>query len=252
VTPTPVPGSGPVTGGMSLWYDMGQSGSSLTDKSGSGNTGTVYGTKLVSTTGGQARYFGGTSADYVKASSSASLSPTGGLTIEALFSADALSGVQTIASKSWSSGTGDGYTLWLNGNKIQLLVYDKNGNKVSMYGPAIQAGKWYHVAATFDGSTLSLYLNGVKVASQACSGMKSSSLDFTVGRTSPRAEGFLKGNVAMMRFYTRGLTASEVVTNYNADCARAGLPGLSGVNDAGQENMLTMLLSLPSRMLGII
>jgi len=231
---------------------MGQTGSTLTDKSGKGNTGTVYGTKLVSAPGGQARHFGGTSADYVKASSSTSLSPTGGLTIEALFSADALTGVQTLASKSWSSATGTGYTLWLNGNKIQLLVYDKNGNKVSLYSPAIQAGKWYDVAATFDGTTMNLYLNGVKVASQACSGMKSSVLDFTIGRTAPRAEGFLKGNVAMMRFYTRGLTASEVVTNYNADCARAGLPKLSGVSSAGQENILTMLLSLPSRLLGIV
>jgi hypothetical protein len=223
-TATPVPGQGPVTSGLALWYDLGQSGSTLTDKSGSSNTGTVFGTKLVAAAGGQVRYFAGTSADYVKAANKASLNPTGGLTVEALFKLDQTSGLQTIASKSWSSSTGDGYTLWANGNTLQWFVYDRNGNRVSLYSPAITAGKWYHVAATCDGSTMALYLNGVKVASQAYSGLKPSVLDFTIGRTAPRAECFLKGSMATMRIYGRGLSASEVVMNYNADSARVGLP----------------------------
>ena len=67
-----------------------------------------------------------------------------------------------------------------------MIVYDKNGIKVNLYSPALAAGKWYHVAATFDGSIMSMYVNGVRVASQTCNGMKASTLYLMVGRTAPR------------------------------------------------------------------
>jgi hypothetical protein len=205
---------------------MGQPDSSLTDRSGSGKNGTLYGTKLIMAPGGgQARNFNGTS-DYVNATDSAGLSPSSGLTVEALFRADSLSGVQTLASKSWSGGTGEGYTLWLNGNRAQMIIYDKNGVKVNLYSPTLATDTWYHVAATFDGSIMSMYVNGVNVTSCACNGMKASTLYLLVGRTAPKSEGFLNGDLAMIRVYGRALSAGEVITNYNADCARAGLPPL--------------------------
>jgi hypothetical protein len=220
----------------------------MTDKSGSSNTGTVFGTKLVAAAGGQARYFAGTSADYVKAMSTRSLNPTNGLTVEALFKLDQTSGLQTIASKSWSSATGDGYTLWTNENKLQWYVYDRNGNRVSLYSPAISADQWYHVAATCDGNTMAIYLNGVNVASRACNGLRASPLDFTIGRTAPNAECFLKGSLAMVRVYGRGLSAGEIMGNYNADSARVGLPGVpstAGTTNGGiYKQLIAPLLTI--------
>jgi hypothetical protein len=203
-------------------------GPTLTDMSGNGNIGVIHGTKpLVAPDGSQVRHFNG-ALDYIGTANSASLNPTGGLTIEVLFNADSLNGVQTLASKSWSSGTGDGYTLWLNGDEIELILYNSNGAKTCLFSSAIEAGKWYHVAATQDGAAMSLYLNGVKTDSRSCDGLKPSALDFAIGRSAPKGEAYFKGAIALVRIYGRALSAVEVAVNYNADCARAGLPSTAG------------------------
>jgi hypothetical protein len=252
VTPTPVPGQGPVTNGLVLWYDLGQSGTKLTDKSGKGNNGTVFGTSVVPAAGGNVRSFNGVS-DYVRVVNSASLNPTVGMTVEALFHTDSLGKLQTLVGKSWSGPTGDGYTLWVTQyNRIQYVTYDRNGNKVYLeYNPGLVAGKWYHVAVTHDGSTLIMYVNGVKVASTACGGIKASSIDLNIGKYSPRAENYLKGDVAVVRLYSRALTAQEVTTNYNADSAKAGLPKITRASgwDAG---ILAILAVFPLKMTGMV
>jgi hypothetical protein len=219
-SPTPVPGKGPVTSGMALWYDMGQSGTTLTDKSGNGNIGTVYGTTLTTASGGKVRHFDGTTADYVSVANSASLNPTTGIAVEALFKLDHIGGLQSLVSKSGSSSTGDGYTLWVSGNKLQWYVYDKNSKIAYLYSPDIVAGQWYHATATCDGSTMTLYLNGAKVASTTVNGLKPSTLGLMIGRTPVNGALTFQGNLATVRIYGRSLSDNEVIANYNADVVR--------------------------------
>jgi hypothetical protein len=91
----------------------------------------VSGTRLVQAPGGKARSFNGVT-DYLYAADSASLGTATGLSVEVLFRVDHIDGVQTLASKSWSSKTGEGYTLWVNGNKFEFLVYDGSGSRVDL------------------------------------------------------------------------------------------------------------------------
>jgi hypothetical protein len=207
---------------MVLWYDLGQSGSTLTDKSGKGNTGAVHGTTLTTASGGLVRHFDGTTSDYVSVANSASLNPTTGLTVETTFKLDYIGGLQGLVSKSGSSSTGDGYTLWVSGNRLQWYVYDRNGKIAYIYSPAITTGQWYHATATCDGTTMNLYLNGAKVATTTVNGMKPSTLDLTIGRTPSNGALTFQGSLATVRVYSRSLSNNEVITNYNTDTARVG------------------------------
>jgi len=71
---------------------------------------------------------------------------------------------------------GDSGTIRHSSNG-QLHFYAKNQNNVRIHlrvDGALSAGNWYYVVGTWDfpGSTMSLYLNGVRVASQSNSGKK--------------------------------------------------------------------------------
>ena len=70
---------------------------------------------------------------------------------------------------------------------------------------------WYHAAATYDGSTMRLYLNGTEVGSVAKSGALSrgQNASFDIGR-SPDDSNYLSGVIDDVRVYSSALTASEI------------------------------------------
>jgi hypothetical protein len=79
---------------------------------------------------------------------------------------------------------------------------------------------WYHAAATYDGSTMRLYLNGTEVGSVAESGSISRGRNVSVhlGR-SPEGSNYLRGALDDVRVYSSALSASEIVA-----LAGAGVP----------------------------
>ena len=70
---------------------------------------------------------------------------------------------------------------------------------------------WYHVAATYDGSAMRLYLNGAEVGSIAKSGSLSRGRDVPVhiGR-SPEGSNYLRGAIDDVRIYSSALSATEI------------------------------------------
>ena len=70
---------------------------------------------------------------------------------------------------------------------------------------------WYHVAATYDGSTMRLYLNGTEVDSIAKSGSIAAggSVPVEIGR-SPDGSNYLRGAIDDVGIYRSALDASEV------------------------------------------
>ena len=78
-------------------------------------------------------------------------------------------------------------------------------------GPsASPVGSWTHVALTYDGSLLVLYVNGVQVASTAVSGLiQASSSPLWIGGNQPYGEYF-KGLIDDVRVYNRALSQAEI------------------------------------------
>src|SRR6185503_19935586 len=108
-----------------------------------------------------------------------------GFTVEAWVKPTDLSGVRTIFRKRLD-GTSS-FVLAENGNKFQIVISLANGKAADVTAPAT-LDTFTHVAATFDGIFLRLYLNGVEAASKR-----------VVGRLSDGVGPLLMGNDANLR-----------------------------------------------------
>ena len=83
---------------------------------------------------------------------------------------------------------------------------------------AAHANQWYHVVYTFDkaAGVHALYRNGVLVASGAnTTSIVDTSTPLWIGRQSQYNFGSFLGKIDSVRIYSRALTASEVLANYN-------------------------------------
>jgi hypothetical protein len=108
-----------------------------------------------------------------------------GFTVAAWVKPLALGGVRTIFRKR-QEGTST-FVLVENGNKFQIVINLANGKAADVQAPAT-LDKLTHVAATYDGIFLKLYLDGVEAASKR-----------VVGRLSDGVGPLLMGNDANLR-----------------------------------------------------
>jgi hypothetical protein len=83
-------------------------------------------------------------------------------------------------------------------------------------GPAaLPLATWSHLASTYDGSTLRLYVNGIQVSSIPRSGVSS----IEVGTGALRIGGntiwgeYFRGLIDEVRIYNRALGAAEIATD---------------------------------------
>ncbi len=91
-------------------------------------------------------------------------------------------------------------------------------------GPsASPVGSWTHVAVTYNGSQLVLYVNGVQVASKAASGaIQASSSPLWIGGNQPYGEYF-SGLIDDVRVYNRALSQAEIQTDMATPLGGASL-----------------------------
>ena len=74
---------------------------------------------------------------------------------------------------------------------------------------------WSHLAATYDGATMRLYMNGALVSSQARTGAIATSANpLQIGGDSLYGQYF-NGNIDEVRIYNRALTQAEIQADMN-------------------------------------
>lgn len=84
-----------------------------------------------------------------------------------------------------------------------------------MVGPSITAGRYYFASATYDGTQISLYLNGIRVAQTNKTGnLVSNSLNVGIGRNLETGTDWFKGTIDDVRLYSRSLSSEEVAQLY--------------------------------------
>ena len=142
----------PTTG--SSWYDL----------SGQFNNTTLYNGPTFNSNGWLD--FDG-SNDYGLVYRTPSISPTTGITQEALINWDADDGV--IIGLQYGNSSDNSYALWRDGGAWKGLVKTISGTQVIQYSQALTTGRWFHFLHTYSGSTQYLYLNGTQVASSGLS-----------------------------------------------------------------------------------
>ena len=90
------------------------------------------------------------------------------------------------------------------------------GTNANVFGTgAVAANAWSHLALTYDGATLRLYVNGTQVSSQARTGaIATSTNQLQIGGDSLYGQNF-SGLIDEVRVYNRALAASEIQSDMN-------------------------------------
>jgi hypothetical protein len=108
-------------------------------------------------------------------------------------------------------------------------------------------GRWVHIAATFDGTTARLYLNGNEIASGPFSFAGGTDAGMTIGNNNsdswPDSPGAFNGQMDEVRIYNRALSAAQIA--YLADTTPAdgelhSLPSQAELFEAGTQSTLVV------------
>jgi len=160
-------------------------------------------------------------ADFVAVGNTESLNTTGNktaLTIMAWIKpANNISGFQKIAG---GGGSYDLYTQATNELTIYTTGISGIANPVVSSDNVLTPLVWNHVVATWDGTTIKLYVNAVSVESgdNVASGgnFSSSSFNFTIGKNAESNIEYFNGTIDDVAIFNRSLSASEVKDIYRA------------------------------------
>src|SRR5213079_1370928 len=189
-------------------FDEG-TGTTVADASGNNHTGTVSGATWT-TAGryGSALTFNGTTAK-VTVLNAASLRLTTGMTLEAwVYPTAAPTGWRAVIDKNV-----DGYYLMASsdqGNRPAVGGAWPPGNRILVGPSGLAVNTWTHLAGTFDGAMVRLYVNGELVASQAqTAALTATAGTLQIGSDSYAGENFA-GRIDEVRIYNRALTAAEI------------------------------------------
>ena len=176
--------------------------------------GTLSGATWTTGRFGSGLAFNGTSAMVTVADANA-LDLTTAMTLEAWVFPTAASGVRDILIKE---GAGvDIYNLYARNGQGQpeANVFAGGSNRWAT-GSALPLNTWSHVAGTYDGTTVRLFVNGVQVGTKAFTGTIATSTGaLRIGGNSLWGE-FFQGQIDEIRIYGRALSAAEIVTDMNA------------------------------------
>ena len=202
-------------------FDEG-AGSVAGDGSGWGNDGVLRGSPdwVAGLAGSALRFDGG--SEYVTVADDAAVDLSGSVTLAGWVRPERV-GTQYVIKKA-AAGSVDGYELSLASSGRVFVRFNqassKNTYRVDSTSSYPSDGQtWMHVAATFDGATVRLFVDGVQEASgSGPSSVAVNDLALAFG-AQPDGLNKLRGAVDEVRIYDRALTAQEI-----ADLAFEALP----------------------------
>ena len=230
------------TNGLTLYLDAANprswpgSGTAWRDASGSGNTGTMFGSVPTSTDGGGCFDFATVTG---AASSSASLGftfasgmvpTTGSFTFSCWIKNPPAtsSGIGMFSN----AGSADGYRFGVGRNGCYVLIGGVSGVGYSeldlSFSSSLSASLWYNVVMIFDRSGTNssgtpqwqLYLNGVFQTSTNMNASQPAFTNAAPGIVRSPCCGIYTGKLAQFSVYNRALSATEIIQNFNAGAGR--------------------------------
>ena len=196
-------------------------GTTVTDASVYGNTGTINGASWTSQGRfGSALNFDGAS-NWVTVNDSDALDLTSGMTLEAWVYPTAVQGTWTTIALKESPPGNLAYMMQLDpSNHPSTYITTDAAGLQGVVGPqALPLNTWTYLAATYDGATLRLYVNGTVVASAFVSGnILTSGGPLRIGGNSIWGEYFV-GTIDEVRLYNRALSQTEIQADMNTPIA---------------------------------
>ncbi len=146
--------------------------------------------------------------DFVDVASNPVFNLTNALTIEAWIKLTALKRDQKVLSYVHQ------YEMGIFNDKLELLTSGSSIHRTVPGGTVLQNNTWYHVVTTWDGETITSYVNGAVDRSVAYSDpLATGTSDFRIGDTSDGGINFF-GLIDEAALYSRALTVGEVQEHY--------------------------------------
>ena len=210
---------------VGIW-DFEDQNNPTADRSGFGNHGILYGnTHFVANDvlGGYALIFDGVD-DYVDCGNNPSLNITDAITIEAWVKGKSDHG--KIVEKG-KGGYADGdYSLQGSAFKLYVDNLGYPGGYMSL-GYSYAEDVWNHVAATYDGTYMRVYVNGAEKANRNIGShtIDTSGLYLGIGRkvTNPPNWYPFNGTIDDVRIYNHALSAAQIQQHYALGAAKHGI-----------------------------
>lgn len=216
---------GVITNGLVGYWDAANrksypgSGTVWNDLSGNGNnldlTGVTFANNLFSFTSSSDTYANITTP-------SSTLKPSSGATIGAFIYSTYVSGQQIIID--YQSSGYSGYIMQIYNSALTVnFAYDVNTKDVNS-SKILNSNTWYYAMATYDGSYIKIYVNGVLNDNVSATGtITYPSGPFRIGKRSLNDNYKFSGYIASPMIYNRALSAAEISQNYNALRGRYGI-----------------------------
>lgn len=169
--------------------------------------------------------------DRVNAGSSAVFDITDALTLEAWVKVDPTqpANFPRIIDK-FSITEQEGYNLIVNSGHLFMEIFDLGGYSYSVYGSSIDDGTWHHVAGTFSGVEMRLYLDGVLDDSWTfgLAAIQTGSNELGIGNNYDGQNWLpLVGSIDEVRVWNIARTEAQILACMNSPLA-GNEPGLVG------------------------
>lgn len=162
--------------------------------------------------------------DYVEVPDDISLQPQR-LTIDAWVRGSDIPGSNGyIVAKGAQDCSSPSYALYsAGGDSVKFLLRADGASWTAITGPDIWDGVWHHVAGTYDGSFMTLYVDGGQVAQVAYDKV----IDYTLSTHDDLIFGSYEGTCSLpfngdvdeIELFSRALDSTEIDAIYNADFA---------------------------------
>lgn len=204
--PSSYPGSG------TIWSDI----------SVNTNNGTLINGPSFNSDNGGSIVFDATN-DYIDIPNNSTLNISTAITVESWIYATSTSAIQNVICKSsLSQNTGYIFPRTDNGwSSVIFYLHIGGWTTLSATWPSINA--WHYTAATYDGSTMIVYINGSQSASKSQTGTIATNTNYLALGQQPGYGEYYGGRIANARIYNRALAAVEITQNFNVQRSRFGI-----------------------------
>jgi hypothetical protein len=203
-------------------------GNSWFDISGNNRTATLFNTPTFNNRFGGVMTFDDTAFEYATIPNIGSLT---NFSVEAWARTNkSLTGkVTTVITNQYDLVSNLNYSLGTNNSpsSYNMTFGYFNGDWRNVTGFSMALNTWYHMVGTYDGATVSLYVNGVVNTTLSYVGTAASGGEIRIARrwddVANVASNFFSGDIGVIRLYNRALSVLEISQNFNANRKRFGL-----------------------------
>jgi hypothetical protein len=211
-----------VSEGLVLCLDAGNtksypgSGATWTDLSKNSNTGTLTNGPTYNSSNGGSIVFDGTN-DYAPIGTTGFPIGASAGTLCGWARTDTITGSYRWIISYGSSSTGQARIIGINNS---TYVFGGYGDDITAAG--VPLNTWFNVVGVYNGTTASMYLNGILVSGPTAKTWNATTSSSQIGRQVNGNE-YWDGNISQVMIYNKALSTTEIQQNFNALRGRFGL-----------------------------